>query len=576
MVIALYLALYRKYRPRRFDDVVGQPHITMTLKNEVLNNRTAHAYLFTGSRGTGKTTCSKILAMAVNCQNPIDGNPCLSCESCKAIEEGSTLDVVEIDAASNNGVDNIRDLRDEASYTPVQCKYRVYIIDETHMLSTGAFNALLKIMEEPPEHVKFILATTEAHKVPATILSRCQRFDFHRIKSEDIKQRLQFISTDEPFTLEEDAATLIARLADGGMRDACSILDRCIAFSDKVDLECVSKAAGIAGREYLFELTDCFVENDPSRAVMLIDKLYSMSKDLQGLVSELIHHLRNVMLAATLVDTGELIPVMPEELEKIKSYTTKIPLEGLLSAISLLQDCLDKMAKSGDKRLTLELCLIKLCTPSMNVDNDAILARLSRLEAAVSAISTGTATAVAPRAANTVTTSDAAESEFTEVEKTAQKAEKANEKPTAIKEEALSKSEEQVLTEPKEAFVRSEKTEPALPLDDGEIRPLLQWAEVLSELSKTNAPLFAVLENGEAFIGGEFLYIETKSAFASAIMKQESNAARLIRTVEDKTGIKYKLRMKASAETETPSMQADMLSDILKKAKSSGIEVSEG
>ena len=221
----MYLALYRKWRPKTFDDVISQEHITTTLKREIVSGKTAHSYLFTGSRGTGKTTCAKILAMAVNCPHTVDGNPCMECEICKGIEDGSILDVQEIDAASNNGVDDVRLLREEANYLPAQCKYRVYIIDETHMLSTSAFNALLKIMEEPPEHVKFILATTEVHKVPATVLSRCQRFDFGRIKTEDIAKRVLYIAEHESFSVTEEAAFLVARLADGGMRDALSILD---------------------------------------------------------------------------------------------------------------------------------------------------------------------------------------------------------------------------------------------------------------------------------------------------------------------------------------------------------------
>lgn len=563
-VMFLYLALYRKYRPATFEDVIGQPHITLTLKNEVKSNHTAHSYLFTGPRGTGKTTCSKILAMAVNCKNPVDGNPCLVCESCKAIDEGTTLDVVEIDAASNNGVDNIRDLRDEASYTPTSCKYRVYIIDETHMLSTGAFNALLKIMEEPPEHVKFILATTEAHKVPPTILSRCQRFDFHRIKSDDIKERLIDISKNEPFVLEEDAASLIARLSDGGMRDALSTLDRCVAFSDKVDLECVASAAGVASREYLFSFTDCLVENDPSKAVMLIDELYSLSKDLQGLVEELIHHFRNIMLAATIRNTNELILVLPEEIEKIKSYTTKIPLISLLKAISLMQDCLDKMSKSGDKRLTLELCMIKLCTPSMNIDNDAILSRLTRLEASFSALKEG-GLQIAPKA------------ELEQVKPTTNKPEQV--KPEQAQPEQVKPEQTQPeQVKPEQTQPRQETTPMAAPYTstgvEGEKLVLLeQWSDILSELSKSNAPLFGVLENATALVSGEFLYLETQSAFAGTIMKQESNATKLIKLVEDKTGTRYKLRMKTTAVSS--QNQVDMLSGIIEKAKQGGIEVNE-
>ena len=258
----MYQVLYRKYRPKVFSDVVGQSHITSTLKNEVETGKLSHAYLFTGSRGTGKTTCAKILAKAVNCLNPINGNPCCECEICKGIESGAILDVVEIDAASNNGVDNIRDIRDESAFAPASCKYRVYIIDEVHMLSIGAFNALLKTLEEPPAHVKFILATTEVHKIPATILSRCQRFDFKRVDSESMVSRMRFIANEEGFTLDEEAALLIAKIADGGMRDALSVLDQCVSREKHITTETVCSVAGLTGRQHLFDLADAVKKED--------------------------------------------------------------------------------------------------------------------------------------------------------------------------------------------------------------------------------------------------------------------------------------------------------------------------
>ena len=280
----MYTALYRKYRPLVFDDVLSQPHNTITLRNQVRNNTTAHAYLFTGSRGTGKTTCARILAKAVNCENPKDGNPCLECSICKDAENSALSDIIEIDAASNNGVDDIRDLREAAAFMPERCKYRIYIIDEVHMLSPAAFNALLKIMEEPPPYVKFILATTELHKVPATVLSRCQRFDFRRIKNEDIVARIKMIAEKEgTFTVADEAAELIARLSDGGMRDALSLLDQCVAFSSEITSETVSSAAGIAGRDYLFDIMDAVSENDIARIISVTDRLYAMSKDMQRL-----------------------------------------------------------------------------------------------------------------------------------------------------------------------------------------------------------------------------------------------------------------------------------------------------
>ena len=292
-------ALYRKWRPQVFSDVSGQGHITETLMHEVDVGRLSHAYLFTGSRGTGNTTCAKILSKAVNCLNPQNGNPCNECEVCRGIDDGSILDVTEIDAASNNGVDNIRDLREEANFTPAVAKYRVYIIDEVHMLSTGAFNALLKTLEEPPSHVLFILATTEVHMLPATILSRCQRFDFRRIPPEDIAKRLLLVAEKENLKLAEDAAMLIARIADGALRDALSILDQCASFSEEITLNIVSKAAGLLGRDYLFEISDAIKNQDSSKVLSIIDRLHASSCDMERLINELVNHFRNVMISKT-------------------------------------------------------------------------------------------------------------------------------------------------------------------------------------------------------------------------------------------------------------------------------------
>ena len=295
----MYQVLYRKWRPQVFSDVAGQPHVTDTLRRELQEGRLSHAYLFTGSRGTGKTTCAKILAKAVNCLHPVDGNPCNECEICKGIDSGSILDVIEIDAASNNGVDNIRDLREEANFTPVAAKYRVYIIDEVHMLSIGAFNALLKTLEEPPSYVLFILATTEVHKLPATILSRCQRFDFRRIPPEDIAARLEYVAGQEGMELAHDAALLIARIADGALRDALSLLDQCAGRSKQITVEIVSEAAGLAGRGHLYELSAALRAEDSARRSPCLDELHQGSCDMERLCGDLIDHFRNLMIAKT-------------------------------------------------------------------------------------------------------------------------------------------------------------------------------------------------------------------------------------------------------------------------------------
>ncbi len=381
----MYKALYRKYRPMTFDDVVSQPHITTTLRNQLVSGKTAHAYLFTGSRGTGKTTCARILAKALNCLHPVDGNPCLECEICRDADENALSDIIEIDAASNNGVDDVRDLRDGAVYTAERCKYKVYIIDEVHMLSKEAFNALLKIMEEPPPHVKFILATTEIHKVLPTILSRCQRYDFRRILPKDITERLMYVAEQENIALDRDAAELIAKTADGGMRDALSLLDQCIAFSENVTLDIVSGAAGIAGREPVFDILEAAADNDAAKAVGVIDKLYNMSKDMQKLCDELIAQLRNVMMAKAVPENTDLLVCMPNEIERIKVLAEKLSLEEIMAKLDILQACNERIARVSAKRVEMEMCLLKLCTAQQSVQGGAaasteLLAKIDMLE----------------------------------------------------------------------------------------------------------------------------------------------------------------------------------------------------
>ena len=303
----MYQVLYRKYRPRVFSDVVGQEHITETLSKEIETGKLSHAYLFTGSRGTGKTTCAKILSKAVNCQNPVNGNPCNECEICKGLDSGAILDVVEIDAASNNGVENIRDIREEINFTPASCKYRVYIIDEVHMLSIGAFNALLKTLEEPPAHVKFILATTEVHKLPVTIVSRCQRFDFRRVSPEAMKERMEYIAECEDLILDEDAVSLISRISDGGMRDALSLLDQCIGHDRHVTSEIVCRVAGMTGKDHLFNLASTVSNKNSAEALSLISDLHASSCDMERLCTDMTNHFRNLMIVKTVKDSGSFL-----------------------------------------------------------------------------------------------------------------------------------------------------------------------------------------------------------------------------------------------------------------------------
>ena len=376
----LYQVLYRKWRPKTFSEVVGQPQVTVTLKNELKSGRIAHAYLFTGSRGTGKTTCAKILAKAVNCLHPNDGDPCGECEICRGVDDGSVLDVVEIDAASNNGVENIRTLREEANFTPAAAKYRVYIIDEVHMLSVGAFNALLKTLEEPPAHVIFILATTEVHKIPATILSRCQRFDFRRIPPQDIAGRLTYVAGQENGSLDPEAALLIARLADGALRDALSILDQCFSRSTEVTEDVVAQAVGLVGREHLFGLTDAILNRDSSGALQIVDELYRSSKDMARLCEELSAHLRGMMLIKTMKDAHGVLAVPASEFERLEQQALAAPLPLIFHGLEVLQAALEKMFRGGDRRTVFELAMLRLCSPQLDTSPDALLRRIEALE----------------------------------------------------------------------------------------------------------------------------------------------------------------------------------------------------
>lgn len=358
----MYQALYRKWRPQSFSDVVGQPAITETIKTQVESGRLSHAYIFAGSRGTGKTTCAKILAKAANCENPIHGNPCNECASCRGISQDSITDVVEIDAASNNGVDYVRDLRDEAIYSPATAKKRVYIIDEVHMFSNSAFNALLKILEEPPEHVIFILATTELHKVPATILSRCQRFTFKRITAEDICERILFIARSENVSIDGEAAEFIARLADGGMRDALSIFDQCVSYGEKnITMDTVQDVVGLAGSSAILSLIDAIYTHDVKTALIILSDIYNAGRDLVSVLGELSGYLRDLLVCKT-APNSEITRVNSIHDEKtFKKQLDAFDVKWLIFLIEGIQDTLTKMGASTNKRIHAELCIIKLC-----------------------------------------------------------------------------------------------------------------------------------------------------------------------------------------------------------------------
>ncbi len=401
----MYRVLYRKWRPQTFTDVVGQPQVTKALACQIKENRLSHAYLFTGSRGTGKTSCAKIFAKAVNCLHPVNGDPCNECEICRGIDDGTVLDIVEIDAASNRGVDDIRQLREEVKFTPSQAKYRVYIVDEVHMLTIEAFNALLKTLEEPPGHVKFILATTEVQKLPSTILSRCQRYDFRRIEPEIIAKRLQSISEEEGASLDSDAAVLIARLADGGMRDALSLLDRCLSTDEPpITVQTVTAAAGIMGRDYLFNLCRTIAKRDTAAALTILDDLHKASCDTERLCTELINQFRNLLIVHTVEHPEKLIVATNEEIEENRRLAAMFTTEAILRALSVLSDAADAIKKTQNRRVEAEMALIRLCRPETDTSVAALAQRVADLEQQLKNIQTNgisVAASAAPSVAQT-------------------------------------------------------------------------------------------------------------------------------------------------------------------------------
>ena len=396
----MYQALYRKWRPKTFSDVVGQEHITTTLRRQVAEGRLSHAYLFTGTRGTGKTTCAKILAKAVNCEHPVNGDPCNCCPACLGIDSGTLLDVVELDAASNNGVDNVRALRDEAIYSPAQVKMRVYIIDEVHMLSTPAFNALLKILEEPPAHLMFILATTELHKVPATILSRCQRFSFRRILPHDIEARLAYVAAQEKIDLKPDGAELLARLSDGALRDALSLLDQCAAAGGTISAAEVLETLGLAGNVQTAQLMDFVLKHDAAGALELLGQLYAGGKDVGAVLGELATLCRDLLISVTAPKGGAALLSGGYDAGTIDRLRSQAGPARLIHISTVLQGATAAMQSSVSRRTDAELCLLRLCDESLSGDLTALSARIERLEqrlaSGVPAAAPAPATRIAP------------------------------------------------------------------------------------------------------------------------------------------------------------------------------------
>ncbi len=377
-----YQALYRKFRPTEFEDVKGQEHIVTTLKNQIKADRIGHAYLFCGTRGTGKTTVAKIFAKAVNCEHPVDGSPCGECPSCRAIADGSSMNVIEIDAASNNGVDNIRQIREEVSYRPTEGKYKVYIIDEVHMLSTGAFNALLKTLEEPPSYVIFILATTEAHKIPITILSRCQRYDFHRISIDTIAARLSDLMQQEKVDVEEKAIRYVAKAGDGSMRDALSLLDQCIAFhlGETLTYENVLEVLGAVDTEVFSRLLRQIIDKNVAAAISILDELVDEGRELGQLVSDFTWYLRNLLLIQSSDDMEEVLDMSQDSIDALKEEAKLISPEVLLRYIRIFSELGNQVRYASQKRIVIEIAIIKLCRPEMETDQTSIIDRLESLE----------------------------------------------------------------------------------------------------------------------------------------------------------------------------------------------------
>lgn len=377
-----YMALYRKFRPGEFEDVKGQDHISQTLQNQIKANRIGHAYLFCGTRGTGKTSVAKIFAKAVNCQNPVNGSPCGQCEMCRAISEGRSMNVIEIDAASNNGVDNIREIREEVAYRPTEGKYKVYIIDEVHMLSIGAFNALLKTLEEPPEYVIFVLATTEAHKIPITILSRCQRYDFKRISIDTIATRLMDLMEKEQIEVEERAIRYIAKAADGSMRDALSLLDQCIAFylGQRLTYEHVLEVLGAVDTEVFSRLLREILKRDVANVLKIVEELVMQGRELGQLTVDFTWYLRNLLLAKSSDNMEDVLDVSSENLEQLKEEAKMIEIDALIRYIRNFSELSNQLRYATQKRVLLEVALIKLCKPAMEVNQDSLLDRIRAIE----------------------------------------------------------------------------------------------------------------------------------------------------------------------------------------------------
>ncbi len=534
----MYQALYRKYRPKTFEDVVGQDHITTTLKNEIKNNKIGHAYIFTGSRGTGKTTCSKILAKAVNCLNPVDGNPCGECEICKGIEDGSVLDVVEMDAASNNGVDNIRQLREEAYFLPARAKYRVYIIDEMHMLSSGAFNALLKILEEPPAHVVFVLATTEVHKVAATIMSRCQRFDFRRIDTPTIASRLKFVADSENISLTDDAATLIGHLSQGGMRDALSLLDLCMSSGEEITADVVKTASGVGGDNSVENLVCAIRDKDMTAALKAVDEAYNLSVDMQRLCVELMEFFRDILVCQLTQNPEKILSCMPDQISLVKEHQKDFSSAKLVRLVSLLTTTATRISQTSYKKAEFEMSVIRMINESLDTSNESLVQRITQIETAFKHGQFEKAQTPAPQTP--------------EPEK---------------KVETVVKTEPAVEVKDPEPEIEPETPAPS------EEKPYEKWNEIVDKLSKINLPLASALRGSQMYLTEKYALIDTQNTFFLELVRKNNDAkVALKQAIFEVTGKVYGIGPYKNAEKKD---EHAALKAFEEKAKKLNINITE-
>lgn len=570
----MYRALYRKWRPQRFADVVGQKPIVTALQNQIAAGRIGHAYLFTGTRGTGKTTCAKIFAKAVNCLDHSSADPCCTCEICKGIDSGAIMDIIEMDAASNNGVDDIRDLRDEVAYLPSVCRYKVYIIDEVHMLSTQAFNALLKTMEEPPEHVIFILATTEVQKVPVTILSRCQRYDFARITAQDIADRLTYVSEQEKIQLEPGAAQLIGRLADGAMRDALSILDTCAGVDNHVDEALVRRMAGVTDRSYLFEISDAIAAQDSVAALEKIAALRQQSVDMRRLCMELAGHYRNLMLCALPGGTDLLTGTSPEE-EAAYLQRKDFPQGEAIRAINAFGQALEKMSRGTDQRIELELAVFSLTQPQQPVQVSAAPVQPAQPAAPQPFAAVAPAAFVSAPPVQTSRPSVPPPVVQTQAVEPPEELPPPEEEPEFLQPElrpVVQAIQEQPAPAPAPApqpVPRRSKTQQ----EAGPLEPFPQWALVLADLEETDGMMISFLRGTRAYYDGKRVLFECSDAFRDYIRNNREVSKKLKETIYRVTKIRCNIGPYETPKEEESGAPQMSLDQTLQNMQALGVDV---